>query len=448
MPRAAVTRPLPAALLRELEAAQHELQQGRFEVARQRYQRVLKREPDLAAALHFLGVLEHMDGNSAKGLSLVQRALQQEPDNYDIRKNLGNVLNDMNRCDEAEALCRELIAERPLDAGNHVNHGIVLRKLGRFAQAIASGRQAVKLDSDNSAAWLALANALRFAREFEQAVQAYERVIALKPAFAPAHQSLCRVLLRIEQSGLVSRFHLTRTKRACRRWVETMPDDATAAYMLSAIEQRQTPARMPDATVKASFDAYADDFDTHIRSLGYCAPEQIAQVLTQRLDSANTKLDILDGGCGTGLAAPLLRPWAKRLVGIDLSSAMLGRARATGCYDDLVEVELGAFLAQHPASFDVCVMVDVLVYFGDLKAILLAAARALRPGGLIAFSVEKSRRAGSHLHPSGRYSQHRAHVQAALAAAGLVAIKQVEAHIRCENRIPVVGLIVSAQRPP
>ena len=37
---------------------------------------------------------------------------------------------------------------------------------------------------------------------------------------------------------------------------------------------------------------------------------------------------VLDAGCGTGLCGPLLRPYAKRLVGVDLSSGMLERARA------------------------------------------------------------------------------------------------------------------------
>ena len=204
---------------------------------------------------------------------------------------------------------------------------------------------------------------------------------------------------------------------------------------------------MPDAEVKASFDAYAADFDQHIRSLDYCAPELVADVLARRLSTADARLDVLDGGCGTGLSAALLRPYARRLSGVDLSPAMLDRARKTCLYDTLVEGELGAFLAAHPGTFDVCVFVDVLIYFGDLHAILACAARSLRADGLLAFSIEKSDRPGSHLLPSGRYSQHPEHVQAALAAAGFVAIEQTEADIRTESNAPVVGLIFSARLP-
>ena len=435
------------ALLRALDAAKVEFRQGRLAEARRSYQRILKREPQLTEALHFLGLLEHMDGNSEQGLTLIRQAFEHSPDDYDIRKNLSNMLMALNHSDEAEPLCRGLVAERPADPGNHSNHSIALRKLGRHVEAVVAGRQATALAPDSTVAWLALANALTGAEELSQAADAYERVIAIDPAFSPAHDSLCRVLLQIEQSGLLSRVRLRRTRQAYRRWLEAVPGHPTATFMLGALERGQMPERMPDAEVKASFDAYAPEFDKHIRSLGYRGPELIAEVLARRLSRSDKRLDVLDGGCGTGLSAPLLRPYARQLTGVDLSPGMLDRARNTGLYDRLVEGELGGFLATHPESFDVCVLVDVLIYFGDLRAILASAARSLRGNGLLVFSVEKSEHPGSHLHPTGRYSQHPEHVQSALMAAGFVAIEQADAIIRTEGNTPVVGQIVSARRP-
>jgi len=46
----------------------------------------------------------------------------------------------------------------------------------------------------------------------------------------------------------------------------------------------------------------------------------------------------------------------------------------------------------------------VLVYFGDLRLPLDAAARALRPGGLLVFSTERGEDGGFSLEPSGRFS--------------------------------------------
>lgn len=441
-----MNRTVPPAVLQQLEAAKADHQRGRFDDARRRYRKVLKQHPELTPALHFLGVLEHMSGNHALGLSLVQRAHARNPDDYDIRKNLSNLLNDLNRCEEAEPLCRALVAERPEDPGNHSNHSVALRKLGRFDEAIAAGREAVARAPKHAAGWHALGNALGSAGALEEAVQAYEQVIAIEPDFSPAHNSLCRALLQIEQGGLISRLRWVRTRKAYRRWLERVPGHPTAAFMLEALERGRAPERMPDAAVKASFDAYAAEFDRHIRSLGYRGPELIAEVLARRLAAANRELEVLDGGCGTGLAAGLLRPWARHLTGVDLSSAMLQRARATGLYDALAEAELGMFLETHPRAFDLCVFADVLSYFGDLGPILSVSAGALKRGGLLVFSVEKSTLAGSHLHPTGRYSHHRDHVEAAIDKAGLQAIEQIEVIIRTEGNAPVHGLIVSARQ--
>jgi predicted TPR repeat methyltransferase len=446
VPCTAINQALSPALQQELDAAKIEHQQGRLGEARSRYQHILRRAPQLTSALHYLGVLEHMEGNSELGLSLVQRAFLLSPDDYHIRKNLSNLLTDLNQSEEAEPLCRSLVTERPTEADNHSNHCIVLRKLGRHAEAIVAGRRATALAPRSPAAWLALANALAYTGELSQTADAYERVIAIKPTFSPAHYGLCRVLLQIEQTGSLSRLHLRRTRQAYRRWVDTVPGHPNASFMLEALERGEAPERVPDAAVRSNFDAYAADFDQHIRSLDYCAPELIAEVLARRLPAADARLSVLDGGCGTGLTAPMLRPYAQQLTGVDLSLGMLDRARITGLYDHLVEGELGGFLEAHPESFDVCVLVDVLIYFGDLHAILASAARCLRAYGLLAFSVEKSDRPGSHLHTTGRYSQHVGHVHAALTAAGLVAIEQTEAQIRSEGDAPVLGLIFSAMR--
>ena len=231
------------ALLQQLEEAKAQHRRGLFGEARRRYKRILKRHPELTQALHFLGVLEHMDGNHEAGLVLVRRAHARNPEDYDIRRNLGNLLNDMNRCEEAEPLCRALVAERPLDSGNHTNHCVALRKLGRFDEAIAVGRRAVALAPGQAAGWHALANALGSAGALKQAVQAYEKVIAIEPGFSPAHNSLCRALLQLEQAGRLSRFRLRRTLEAYRRWVQRVPGHPTAMFMLEALERAQAPAR-------------------------------------------------------------------------------------------------------------------------------------------------------------------------------------------------------------
>ena len=63
-------------------------------------------------------------------------------------------------------------------------------------------------------------------------------------------------------------------------------------------------------------------------------------------DGASRSLDVLDAGCGTGLCGPLIAPYARRLVGVDLSERMLDQARARNVYDELVRRELTAYLRE------------------------------------------------------------------------------------------------------
>ncbi len=72
-------------------------------------------------------------------------------------------------------------------------------------------------------------------------------------------------------------------------------------------------------------------------------------------------------GCGTGLCGPLIRGYARRLIGIDLSSGMLTQAKEKQLYDELWQVELTEYLRDQVEAFDVIVSADTLVYFGALE---------------------------------------------------------------------------------
>src|SRR5262249_37322411 len=143
-----------------------------------------------------------------------------------------------------------------------------------------------------------------------------------------------------------------------------------------------------DSYVKVLFDNFASTFDVHLQRLEYRAPELVVETLRENGLPAGRESDILDAGCGTGLCGTLLRDYARKLVGVDLSAGMLEKARASGRYDELTEGELTAFMRAHPASCDVIASADTLCYFGDLREPAVAAAAALRPGGRFAFSVE------------------------------------------------------------
>jgi predicted TPR repeat methyltransferase len=137
-------------------------------------------------------------------------------------------------------------------------------------------------------------------------------------------------------------------------------------------------------------------------------------------------------------------------VGVDLSGEMLALAEKKAVYDDLCQAELTGYLEAHPASFDAVVSADTLVYFGPLDDVAAAAAAALRPGGLLIFTVEAStadgKPPGYELRYHGRYVHTRGYLEDALRRAGF-RTDIVQAELRMEAGLPVAGFVVRATAP-
>ncbi|WP_037915054.1 class I SAM-dependent methyltransferase [Actinacidiphila yeochonensis] len=90
--------------------------------------------------------------------------------------------------------------------------------------------------------------------------------------------------------------------------------------------------------------------------------------------------DLLDVGCGTGIAARQFQQAGYRVLGVEPDSRMAELARRTG-----VEVDLARFEEWRPGgrSFDAVTAAQAW-HWVDPVAGAAAAARALRPGGVLA----------------------------------------------------------------
>jgi predicted TPR repeat methyltransferase len=235
-------------------------------------------------------------------------------------------------------------------------------------------------------------------------------------------------------------------------WLRADPGNPVARHLLAACIGKGVPARASDGFVAGDFDRFAETFDDVLGGLEYRAPALVGAAL-ERIDGApRGELAILDAGCGTGLLAPHLRPYARRLVGVDLSPKMLEKAAKRALYDATVVAELTAFLRTSPQAFDIVASSDTLNYFGDLREVLAAARASLRPGGRLVFTLEHAVReeevpAGYRLHPGGRYMHARPYVLATLADAGFEVVAAEPAALRREGDAYVDGLVVAARRP-
>lgn len=218
-----------------------------------------------------------------------------------------------------------------------------------------------------------------------------------------------------------------------------------AAYLVARDFGSEIPPRAPRAYVRAVFDGAAKQFDQHlVGRLGYCAPELLAAVVRQWIGGQPAELRVLDAGCGTGLAAQLLRPLARELYGVDLSPGMLEKARALGLYDRLTAGELNESLVS-AGPYDLIFAADVFPYIGDLEKVAAGCRGAMTVGGLLAFSAEEGASGDYFLGPSGRYRHSPAYLRRVLAAASFRVIAVEEAVMRREAGKPVASLVVTAE---
>jgi len=419
------------------------LQKGeQFAAAGAVYEQILTVAPEHPEALHYAGVLAHQVGRPVEGVALVEKSIALVPDRADWHSNLGIVLQETGRLDDAIAAYERAIALAPGHANAHSNLGVLLRATGRPEDAEAAYRKAIEIDPGHIDAWTNLGVLLNGLKRTEEAVACYCKVILLRPKHREA-----RRLLALAHTTLGE---VDEAIKIFQEWLAEEPDDPIARHMLAACTGDGVPARASDKYVEGTFDTFAASFESKLAQLSYRAPRLVAAMLEDAGLAPAKALDVLDAGCGTGLCGPLVAPYARHLTGVDLSAGMLAQAREKAVYDTLEKAELTGFLREHPGAFDVIVSADTLVYFGRLEGVAHAAASALRPGGVVVFTLEHAVDAGPELayrlQLHGRYCHARAYVDRTLANAGLVP-EVAEGELRMESGRPVAGLVVRATRP-
>jgi predicted TPR repeat methyltransferase len=417
-------------------------QQGSVDVAEEMYAAILEVQPDNPDALHFRGVALHQLGRSEEALPLFHKAIELVPSHPDMRNNLGNVLRDLGRYQEALVAYDGALAIESEHADALSNRGTVLRVLGRPAEAVESYRRAIRSNPEHAVAYHNLGSVLLASGRPEEASEACRRALAIRPKFVESYQRLARARAEAgDPSGVRS---------VVQEWLAFDPDNPMARHMLAATEGTPPP-RASDEYVRVTFDLFASSYEEVLDRLHYRGPKLVQQTLEAELGAPQANLDVLDAGCGTGLCAPLLRTYAKRLTGVDLSAKMLQRARETQLYDELIQLELTAALQARTNNYDLILVADTFCYFGDLREALVAASSALRPSGRLVLTVEKSTESeapkGYVLQLHGRYSHTSSYLTSTLEQSGLQVQHVTEAALREEMGKSVTGLVAVAARP-
>src|SRR5690606_13428457 len=128
---------------------------------------------------------------------------------------------------------------------------------------------------------------------------------------------------------------------------------------------------------------------------------------------------------------------------------MIAETARKGIYDRLDKAELVAALNGRRADADLVTAADVFIYCGALQPVLAALMPAMRPGGLVAFSLEAhDGEEALFLRPSLRYAHGVQATRDALVVAGLEVLRFETAVLRFDRGAPINGLLIVARKPP
>ena len=203
------------------------------------------------------------------------------------------------------------------------------------------------------------------------------------------------------------------------------PDDYHGARLqLARLGAAEKAPAMTEPYLRRLFDQCTARYDAalteHLHYRGPAFLRVAVESALHRLKRALHFASMLDLGCGTGLAGAVFRPFVERLVGVDLSPAMIARVETKKIYDRLAVGNLGNFLTGEIANqktHDLVLAADVFVYVNELSPILTNMARALTPAGIVAFTVEIHADDGVELFPTLRFAHGEPYLRDVIAAA-------------------------------
>ncbi len=163
---------------------------GKLDEAEKLYRAFLRSQPGNADALHLLGVLTQQRGDAPGGEKLIRQALARNPAQPMFHNNLGKVLGEQAKWEEAAASHRRAAELAPTNAEAQFNLGVALVALNRDDDAETAYRAAIRLAPRGAKPLNNLGSLLKKAGRLDEAVGVLQQALTLDPVYAEALTNL------------------------------------------------------------------------------------------------------------------------------------------------------------------------------------------------------------------------------------------------------------------
>lgn len=161
-------------------------EQGQYSAAMQQFQKVIATDPNnadgyynLAATNHRLGLQRNDQEMLLQAESLYNQCLDHAPNHVECHRGLAVLLVDTGRPDRAFALMKNWAAQNPQFAEPRIELARLYEEANDPETALKYLEDAVQKDANNPRAWLALGRLREQSGDYVQAVQNYQRSLAI-----------------------------------------------------------------------------------------------------------------------------------------------------------------------------------------------------------------------------------------------------------------------------
>ncbi|MGA7297418.1 MAG: sulfotransferase [Rhodanobacteraceae bacterium] len=230
---------LPDSLRPAAAQAVQALHSGQVEIARRRFERLLKRAPDDADLLRLTGMAQRMSGRNEPAIKTLERARKIAPSDPLVASSLGLAQLAVGQQEQGLAELQRACDLAPQSAPLWNNLGKALIDCNRVPESVEPLRKAVELQENLSLARFSLAYALTVSGEVEAAAGQYRILLSQRPDDGEVWMGLAQL-----KSGLLEQADIETMQRLLAGTIADPGDRIALNYALGQAlhDKKQYPA--------------------------------------------------------------------------------------------------------------------------------------------------------------------------------------------------------------
>jgi len=415
------------------------------------YKQAISLDPNYISAYSNLGNALKDKGSYDESIDIHTKAITLDPNNHKLYYNLGVVLQLKMQYNDAIVAYRHSISLNPNHVNSIYNIGLTYQEIGNLDEAMSLYLKVLEFDPYHISARLNYCNILMAANN-KLTERCYLDVLAIDP-----HHVKGLINLASYYQSQIDYDNVAVTK-LYEKVIKIDPSNVMATKGLQALTGDIVENSDLDATyARELFDSYSFIFEDSLMKLKYNSHQIIAQALSKYGSNylLSENFQILDLGCGTGLACSELRKHLPLnnstrdivITGVDISPKMLAIAEKKECYNYTVTDDITNYVENEKNKYHIILAADVFVYIGELHKLLSNCRRISLPNSLLVFTVENGdvdKRNEDNFFPqlSGRYAHKKRYLDDISRETGWSLIELTEISGREDKGKPVAGYLV------